>query len=108
MITQVPATHLPDPRDVFGGPDLFEELAQLPADEFRVVCLNIDADVEAGRRAARLCGAGLNHALAGPPVGGEPPRELPVFRILDRDSRVLGVFFGWQPALGEKIAALRR
>jgi hypothetical protein len=81
---------------------------RLPAEEFRVVCVNIDADVEAGRRVARLCGAGLTHVLAGSPVGGEPPRELPVFRILDRDSRVLGIYFGWQPALAGRIAALRR
>jgi hypothetical protein len=81
---------------------------QLPAREFRVVCLNIDADVEAGRRAARLCGAGLTHVLSGPPVGGEPPRELPVFRVLDADSTILRVYFGWQPGLAEKIASLPR
>ncbi len=79
---------------------------ELPADKFRVVCLNIDTDVAAARRAARLCGKELTHVLAGPPVGGAPPRELPVFRMLDRDSRVLGVFFGWQPALAEKISLL--
>jgi hypothetical protein len=81
---------------------------QLPAEDFRIVCLNIDADAAAGRRAARLCGAGLTHVLAGAPVGGEPPRELPVFRVLDRDSRVLRVYFGWQPALAERISALQR
>ncbi len=81
---------------------------QLPVEKFRIVCLNIDADLETGRRAARLCGAGLTHVLAGPPAGGEPPRELPVFRVLDRDSTVVGVYFGWQPALAEKIGSLGR
>jgi hypothetical protein len=81
---------------------------ELPAEEFRVVCLNIDADVVAARRAARLCGKGLTHVLSGPPVGGTPPRELPVFRVLGRDSRVLGVLFGWQPGLGEKVSSVVR
>ncbi len=80
----------------------------LPAEDVRVVCLNIDADVAAGRRAAQLCGGELLHVLAGPPVGGQPPRELPVFRLLDRNSRVLAVYFGWQPGLAEKISALTR
>jgi len=90
----------------------FETLRQLqkavPAEDVRVVCLNIDADVAAGRRAAQLCGTELTHVLAGPPVGGQPPRELPVFRLLDRNSRVLAVYFGWQPGLAEKISALTR
>lgn len=81
---------------------------QLPAADYRVVCLNIDADMSAAGEAARLCGAGLTHVLAGPPIGGQPPRELPIFRILDRNSKVRGVYFGWQPALAEKIAALPR
>lgn len=81
---------------------------ELAPEEFRVICLNIDTDVAAARRAARLCGRELPQVLAGPPVGGKPPRELPVFRILDRDSRVLGVFFGWQPALAEKTSSLAR
>jgi len=80
----------------------------LPAGEVRVICLNIDADVAAARRATRRCGAELTHVLAGPPLGGQAPRELPVFRVLDRNSRVLGVYFGWQPMLAEKVAALTR
>jgi hypothetical protein len=80
----------------------------LPPEDFRVVCLNIDTDVVAARRAARLCGRELTHVLAGPPVEGEPPRELPVFRILAADSEVLGVFFGWQPRLAEKTSLLVR
>jgi len=89
-------------------PILREAQERLPLEDFRVVCLNIDTDAAAGRRAARLCGTGLTHVLAGPPVGGEPPRELPVFRVLNRDSRVVAVYFGWQPALAEKIASLPR
>jgi hypothetical protein len=81
---------------------------QLPADKFRVICLNVDADVAAARRAARSCGTGLTHVLAGPPVGGEPPRELPVFRVVDQESRILRVYFGWQPTLAEKIAPIPR
>lgn len=88
----------------------FETLRQvqerLAAEDFRVVCLNIDADAAGSRQAARLCGAGLTHLLAGPPVGGQPPGELPVFRILDPDSKILGVYFGWQPALAEKVGSL--
>jgi len=81
---------------------------RLPPERFRVVCINIDADAESGRRVARLCGAELVHVLAGPPIGGLPPRELPVFRILDPRSRVLAVDFGWQPRLADKIAQLGR
>ena len=81
---------------------------QLPADAFRIVCLNLDADVTAGRRAAEQCGGGLTHVLSGPPVGGKPPRELPVWRILDDRSTVVRVYFGWQPTLAGKILSLRR
>jgi hypothetical protein len=81
---------------------------QLPPEESRVVCLNVDTDVAAARQAIRLCGSGLTHVLSGPPVGGPLPRELPVFRILDRDSRVRAVYFGWQPALAEIISAAPR
>jgi len=33
--------------------------------------------------------AQLLHVLAGPPVGGDPPRVLPLFRVLAPDSEVL-------------------
>jgi hypothetical protein len=81
---------------------------QLPAEEFRLVCLSIDADAAAARHAAQLCGQGLTHVLAGPPVGGEPPHELPIFRVLDPDSRVVAVYFGWQPALAGRISQVNR
>ena len=79
---------------------------QLSPESYRVVCLNIDADAAAGRRAARLCGTGLTHILAGPPLAGLPPRELPIFRVLDAGSKVLAVYFGWQPGLAEKVRSL--
>jgi hypothetical protein len=90
----------------------FEVLRRLrqaqPPERLRIVCLNLDADVAAARRATQLCGAQLTHVLAGPPFGGQPPGELPVFRLLDRNSRILGVYFGWQPTLAQKIDPLTR
>jgi len=89
----------------------FETLRQVldafPPDACHVVCLNIDADAQAGRRAAQLCGDGLTHVLAGRPVGGLPPRETPIIRVLDTDSKTLAIYFGWHPDLPAKVLSLR-
>ena len=86
----------------------FELLRRLAADEqndsVTIVCLNIDTDVARAGRTIDLCGSGLTHVLAGAPLEGPPPRTLPVYRLLSPDSRILCVFFGWQPNLRERIS----
>lgn len=79
---------------------------RLPAEAVNVVCLNIDADPQIARRAAETAGQGLLHVLAGPPVGGPPPRELPVVRVVGKDSRILRIHVGWRASLVEEIAPL--
>jgi hypothetical protein len=76
-------------------------------EELSIVCLNMDADVQRGAAAAARCGAELLHVLSGPPMGGEPPRELPFIRVLDRSGRVRAVLLGWQSSL-ESIPRLIR
>ena len=80
------------------------ELALLAGDErLHIVCINVDRGLEAAQNAAAGPGAGLTHVFAGPPVGGELPRTLPIWRVLDSDSRVLRIAFGWQPAPNELV-----
>ncbi|HUU96301.1 MAG TPA: hypothetical protein VM487_11220 [Phycisphaerae bacterium] len=82
---------------------LQRELADKPV---HVVCLNLDRDVELARRAAQRCGKDLTTVLVGPPVVGEAPPELPVFRVVDRRGKIRGVFIGWRPSLADELAAL--
>lgn len=81
--------------------------SELPPEGRRIVCLNMDGDVFAGRRAIDACGGGLTHVLAGPPIGAQAPAEVPIFRVLNRDAQVIAVYFGWQPFLARKLADLR-
>jgi len=78
----------------------FEVLRRLreavPESALSIVCLNLDSDVSAARRAALTCGQGLPHVLAGPPVGADPPSTLPVLRLLNTEGRVVRVDFGWR------------
>lgn len=81
---------------------------RVPAEGLNIVCLNMDADLVAARRAISLAGRGLTHVLSGPPVGGQVPRELPVLRLLDRNSRILRIWIGWQPSLADEAIPLIR
>jgi hypothetical protein len=85
----------------FGG---LRELQEHFGERIRVVCVNIDADIERARRAASRCGPGLTHLLAGAPLDGRPPRELPILRILRPDSTVARVLFGLHPSLIATVA----
>jgi hypothetical protein len=82
---------------------LQRELTDKPV---HVVCLNLDRDVELARRAVRCCGQDLTTVLVGPPVVGEAPPELPVFRVVDRRGKIRGVFVGWRPSLANELAPL--
>lgn len=81
---------------------------RLPEEGLNIVCLNMDADLAAARRAIDLAGRGLTHVLSGPPVGGEVPRELPILRLLDRHSRILRIWIGWPPSLADEVIPLIR
>jgi len=81
---------------------------RVPEEGLNLVCLNMDADLAAARRAISLAGGGLTHVLSGPPVGGQVPRELPILRLLDRDSRILRIWVGWQPSLVDEVIPLIR
>ncbi|MBI5864886.1 MAG: hypothetical protein HZB38_10330 [Planctomycetes bacterium] len=90
-------------------------LAKLPAewgpsDPLGVACINLDADLAAGQRAARACSQGVLTVFSGPPIQGETPYDLPVMRILDEKGRVVRVLFGWRPSILEAVrsAAGRR
>jgi len=78
----------------------------IPEEKLRIVCINVDPDPDAARRAAQRCGQSLPHLLSGPPLGGELPRELPVLRLLDRESRVRWIDFGWRRSLVEPLAPI--
>jgi hypothetical protein len=81
---------------------------RLPEEGLNIVCLNMDADLAAARNAIILAGSGLTHVLSGPPVGGKVPRELPILRLLDRNSRILRIWVGWQPSLVDEVIPLIR
>jgi len=72
----------------------------------RVLCLNVDTDMDAAARAIRACGDGLTHLLAGPPLGARVPREQPVWRVLEPGGKVRAVFFGWDPSLERRLRAV--
>ena len=95
------------PASLRGFTNLRELQTQLALANVRIVCLNIDTDVAAGQRTAELCGGkGLTQVLAGAPVGGEPPRQLPILRLIDREGRVLRVYFGFPADLADQIRRL--
>lgn len=59
-----------------------------------VVCVNLDADLRRAQRAIALCGDGLEHVLAGPPLSGTEPGDLPIARLLGPDRTVREAWFG--------------
>jgi hypothetical protein len=78
----------------------------LQDDALRIVCINMDDDLQRGRAAATRCAPELRHVFSGPPVGGERPAELPVIRIVDKNSRILRVLVGWRVSLLEIVTPL--
>lgn len=75
----------------------------LPAEALRIVCINVDADIDSARRAARSCGAGLAHVFAGPALTPRDPALLPTMRLIGRDGIVRAVWYGWQPRIVEAL-----
>lgn len=63
----------------------------------RVICYNMDNDVELARRLIAEAGEGLTHILAGPLQDAETLPEFPVVRVVDRQGLIRGVWIGWQP-----------
>lgn len=66
------------------------------APKVRIVCINLDNDVEAASQAARTVGAGLTHVLAGARAGEIPAAHLPVWRVVDPAGEIRRVDFGWR------------
>lgn len=77
---------------------------EIPETDVRIVAINIDVDMEQAKRAATRCGPKLRHVLAGPPLRGQAPEDLPVLRLLDGSGRVVAVSFGWNGGLGDLVA----
>lgn len=77
---------------------------QLKPDEApaRIICLNMDRDVELARRAIALCGAGLTHVFAEPLSSGEGPMDFPTLRIIDRAGIVRAFIIGWRADLPDR------
>lgn len=63
----------------------------------RVICYNMDNDVDFARRAIERGGRGLTHILAGPLQDAEALPEFPVVRVVDRQGIIRGIWIGWQP-----------
>jgi hypothetical protein len=81
---------------------------QFPQDALRIVCINMDQESQAARRAADLCAGDLLHVFAGPPVGADLPTELPVCRLVAEDGRIVRVFVGWRHSLVGELAGFVR
>ena len=71
-----------------------------------IICLNVDSDLAAARRAADKCGRGLLTVFSGPPIDGELPASMPIVRILDESGRVRRVHVGWRASLSDSIRAV--
>lgn len=98
--------------DDLGSLRMMQTLGRLrehfPQDALRIVCINMDQESQAARRAADLCAGGFLHVFAGPPVGADLPAELPVCRLIEKDGRIVRVFVGWRYSLVEEVAAVVR
>lgn len=62
----------------------------------RIICYNIDFDVQLARQAIERCGSGLTHILGGPLQDVERLPESPVLRVVDAAGIVRGIWVGWQ------------
>jgi hypothetical protein len=71
-----------------------------------IVCLNLDSDPVAFRRASAACAGDLVSVHAGPPMQGEMPATLPIVRVLDASGRVRRVHFGWRASLAELVRSV--
>lgn len=84
-------------------PVLRELRGSIAPESLRIICLNIDDDLMRAGRAIEAFGDGLDHVLAGPPMRGEAPTDLPVIRVLDRDGVVRRVIIGWRRSLVDDV-----
>ncbi len=73
-------------------------LAELPPQRVRLICYNMDREVERAREVIQRCGGGLTQILGGPLLEVETLPELPVVRVLDGGGIVRDVWIGWQPS----------
>ncbi|MCK4341893.1 MAG: hypothetical protein KAY37_09250, partial [Phycisphaerae bacterium] len=82
--------------------------AALPRHRVRLICYNMDREVERARAVIERCGGPsptpgrrpshpLLHILGGPLREVETLPELPLVRVLDREGIVRGVWVGWHP-----------
>lgn len=69
----------------------------------RVVCINVDNDLDAARAAARKCGMEENVVLGGGALLPPASRTLPVARLIGEQGRVVAIWFDWQPRLAELV-----
>lgn len=72
-------------------------------DRIRVVCINVDADLDAARSATRKCGLEENVVLGGAALLPPASKTLPVARLIGEHGRVVQVWFDWQPRLVELV-----
>lgn len=93
-------THTPDGLRMFPALQKLQEHNN--PQQLRLICLNVDADAPAARRAIERVGPGLPHVLLGPPLGGDPLPETPIARCLDAQGVVRGLIVGWTPHLCDR------
>ena len=72
----------------------------------RIVCLNMDRDVEPARRAIQSCGSGLTHVLAESLSVNEPDMDFPTVRVIDAKGVVRQFVIGWRPDLHSELKPL--
>jgi len=70
-----------------------------PEAGLRIVCIQTDNDFAAARAAAAQAGVGLMHVFGGGPLLGDATGSVPIARLIDKNGRVEGVWFGWEPRL---------
>lgn len=77
--------------------------ADLAPRRVHVVCICVDADLQAARAVAERCGRELLHA-AQPAAGNAPaPPALPLLRVRDRQQRIRACFFDWRPEVAQAV-----
>lgn len=75
-----------------------------PLKDLSIVAINTGPDLPEACRALAATETGLIFLSA--QRRGEPPRELPVVRVIGPDQRVRRCFLGWRPTLGDDLRPL--
>lgn len=85
---------------------MFAVLQRLKADlaprRIQVVCICLDADVQAARAVAERCGGDLLQATL-PAGGNAAPPGVPLLRVRDRQQRIRACFFDWRPEVAQSV-----